>query len=86
MDELWIVVGGKVVLGADRRIRAESWCDFFVWERARCGIAGLPTSIESFELRVFEADWKYVERWFGSTGLGDSLADVSGVVARVDAE
>jgi len=57
-----------------------------VWDNARCGIVGLPLSVESFELRVFEADWKYEERWFGSTGLVDSLAEVSGVVAREDAE
>lgn len=51
----------------------------------RCGMAGLSHSLESFDPR--EAEWlslaKYEDKWFGSTGLGESL---SGVVARVELE
>lgn len=50
-------------------------------------MVGLSHSLESFEPRTVEwfADWKYDDRWFGSTGLGAD-SELSGVVAREDWE
>lgn len=86
---LFRVLGGGVILDRER-LRASSWCDFLVWESARCGTAGASLD-DPLDERVIpavvaarEGVEKNSERWFGSGVLReDSTEEVSAEVIGV---